>query len=330
MLTSLVFSLSFCALAAGAAAAPSAAHQGGVVVDRIAAIIESTVVTERELEEKARPQMTGLEDVTDPSERSRKRQAILRQVLDEVIAERLTDTELNKLRDRMGAVPDADVERAFEETAKMNNMTKDQLTAALYNQGQTVSEFKNQIRRQMERTRYLQMRAQNKASFTDKDVAQRCAELRQTMMSDLQVRASHILVRVGLDAPEAEVTKAKAKADAIYQRIQSGEAFSTALKDSDDTVPNGDLGYFRRGEMLQAVEQVSFGMKVGEVSKPVRTRVGFHIVRVEDKKVSEGDGCADEATRQRVQGELYNREVEHQLKLWVDELRKKAYVDIKL
>lgn len=306
--------------------------RGGVVVDRIAAVIENTIVTQRELETKARVALATLEDYSDPKERERRRQQILHQTLDEIIAERLTDTELNKLRERMGAVADAEVEHAFEETAKMNSMTKDQLTAALYNQGQTVSEFKNALRRQMERTRYLQMRTQNKTGFSEKDIAQRCAELRQSMMTDVQIRARHVLVKVTAEAPVAEVEKAKAKIDAIYEKLKAGADFEkTATSDSEDQgSPGGDLGYFRRGEMMPAIEQVAFSQKIGDLSKPVRTRVGFHVVRVEDKRVSKGDGCDDEATKQKIQGELYNREVEHQMKLWVDELRKKAYVDVKI
>src|SRR5688572_6179048 len=103
------------------------------LVDRVVAVVENSVVTERELEERARFGMNALQDIAEPDAKEKRRKEILRQALDEMVAEKLIESELSKMRDKFG-ITDAQVEKAFEETARTNHMDKETLTQALYNQ----------------------------------------------------------------------------------------------------------------------------------------------------------------------------------------------------
>jgi peptidyl-prolyl cis-trans isomerase SurA len=256
----------------------------------------------------------------------------LKQALEEMIAERLIDTELGKVRDKLG-ITDAQVEHTFEETARANNMDKEQLTQVLYNQGMTVAEFKNELRRNLERVQYLQLRMQGKSGFTEKDVEARCNEIQARASSEILVRARHLLVKVPSDATDGEVAHAKAKAEALYDRVvKKGEKFVDVVNaESDDKgTPDGDLGFFRKGDMMPSFEQVAFTAPIGVVQKPVRTRLGYHLLVVEDKKRAEVAGCTDENVKQQVARELQERELKRQTKVWVDELKRKAFVEIRL
>ncbi len=310
---------------------PASVDQQAVTVDRVAAIIENTVVTEKELESKAKVSLQGLVDIPNADERSKKRLEILHHTLDDMISDKLIETELAKVRDKLG-VSDAEVETQLDQTAKQYGMTRDQLQQALYNQGTTLSEFKQQMRRQMERSRYLSFRTQGKTGFTEKDVLQRCNEVKSEISTDIEVHARHILFKVTPDASDAEVAAAKTRADSAYARLTKGADFATLADEvsADKGSKGGDLGYFRHGDMEPPFEKIAFALHNGEYSHPVRTRYGFHVIKVEDKKVGATRTCDDEQVKTQVQNELYNRELERQLKLWVDELRKKAYVDVKI
>jgi peptidyl-prolyl cis-trans isomerase SurA len=310
----------------------SLAFSSDVIVDRVAAVIENSVVTERELEDKARLGLSVLQDVSDEKERDKRKKEILKQALEELIAERLIDTELAKVRDKLG-ITDAQVDQTFEETARANSMDAEQLTQVLYNQGMTVAEFKNELRKNLERVQYLQLRMQGKSGFTEKDIEARCNELKARESSEILVRARHILVKLASDATDGEVANAKKKAEALYDRIvNKGESFVDVVnKESDDKgTPDGDLGYFKKGDMMPSFELVAFAAQVGVVSKPVRTRLGWHLLVVEDRKKAESAGCADENTRNQVARELQERELKRQTKVWVDELKRKAYVEIRI
>jgi len=248
------------------------------------------------------------------------------------VSEKLIETELTKMRDKFG-ITDAQVEKAFEETARTNHMDKDQLTQALYNQGLTVAEFKARLRRELERSQYLQVRMQGKTGFTDKDVLARCAEFKAQQSQEVTVRARHYLARVASDAPPAEVEVARKRVLAVYDKATKGgsKLIDLIAKDSDDKgTPGGDLGFFKKGEMMPPFEAVAFSQPIGVLSHPVRTTMGYHLVLVEDKKKVEASGCEDEQIKAQVSNELYSRELARQMKLWVDELRRKAYVEIKI
>ncbi len=99
-------------------------------------------------------------------------------------------------------------------------------------------------------------------------------------------RASHILIQVAQEAGDDVVEKARKKAQDLYDRIKKGEAFDKlAKKNSDDpgsAEQGGDLGFFARGIMDESFEKAAFQLKVGEVGEPVRSRFGFHIIKLTD------------------------------------------------
>lgn len=100
-----------------------------------------------------------------------------------------------------------------------------------------------------------------------------------------QVKASHILFKV--DGDDAAWEAARKKAEDAAAKAKGGADFAALAKSlSDDTsaAQGGDLGYFGRGQMVKPFEEKVFGMKVGEVSDPVRTQFGWHVIKLTDKK----------------------------------------------
>lgn len=91
-----------------------------------------------------------------------------------------------------------------------------------------------------------------------------------------EVRASHILVKT-LD-----------EANDILNKINSGQKFEKMAKKHSDCPSGkragGDLGYFTRGRMVREFENAAFSMEIGQISAPVKTQFGYHIIRVTDKR----------------------------------------------
>lgn len=120
-----------------------------------------------------------------------------------------------------------------------------------------------------------------------------------------QVRARHILIRFAgsplpLKAGQKDLTDAEAlaKAQEIAKRVKGGEDFAAvAMKESDDTgsaANGGDLNFFHRGQMVPPFEQAAFSLPVGQVSDPVKSQFGYHVIKVEAKETKTlGDVKAD-------------------------------------
>ncbi|WP_396196860.1 peptidylprolyl isomerase [Flavobacterium sp.] len=108
-----------------------------------------------------------------------------------------------------------------------------------------------------------------------------------------EIRASHILVLVDENAAPEDTLKAYQKITDIKKRIESGEDFAQVAQQfsEDPSVKenNGDLGYFSAFRMVYSFENAAFSTAVGKVSKPFRTRFGYHIVKVVDKRENRGE-----------------------------------------
>lgn len=108
-----------------------------------------------------------------------------------------------------------------------------------------------------------------------------------------EVRASHILILLDEGALPQDTLKAYNKVLDIKKRLDAGEDFVTVAKQTseDPSVKenNGDLGYFSAFRMVYPFENAVYKTKVGQVSKPFRTRFGYHIVKVTDKRANRGE-----------------------------------------
>lgn len=107
-------------------------------------------------------------------------------------------------------------------------------------------------------------------------------------MEKESVKAQHILVKVDKDGDKAAWAAAEKKAAMIRGKAVKGGDFSALAKEySDDPGSKGnggDLGFFTRGRMVPEFEKAAFSLKKGEISQPVKTAFGYHIIKVEDKK----------------------------------------------
>jgi len=108
-----------------------------------------------------------------------------------------------------------------------------------------------------------------------------------------EVRAAHILIKVDANASPIDTAKAYAKIVAIRERITKGEEFNSLAKavseDPSAKENGGDLGYFTAFQMVYPFEKAAFLTKTGEVSLPIRTRYGYHLIFVNDKRPARGE-----------------------------------------
>lgn len=143
-----------------------------------------------------------------------------------------------------------------------------------------------------------------------------------------QTLARHILVRLS-----ALTTDGKAKeilADA-KRRIAAGEDFATLARNiSEDKASasnGGDLGWVEPGQMIPDFEAAMDRLSPGEISDPVKTRFGWHLIQVEDRREYDD---TEEFTRDKARDAIYQRRIEEGTEEWLRRLRDEAYVEYRL
>jgi peptidyl-prolyl cis-trans isomerase SurA len=295
------------------------------IKDRIAAVVNGHPITLSEVEERVAPELNRLPD--GPAGEAQ-RKDILKRALTGLIDEQLVASEASALGIEIG---EDELQRSLEQLARENKMDMAQFKQALSQQGLSLDSVRDSLRRQQLTMRLLQYKVKPRR-VSDEEVQAAYATMNKN--SDFEVRARDIFIAAPDGTAQPREAAARAKADAALRRIRSGESFAKVARDVSDgptAKEGGDLGYFRRGQMLQALEQAAFSLKPGEVSGLIRVtgeHGGFHLVMVEDRRQIAARPLSEvqEEIRNRLTSESVMKEREH----YLTQLRKIAQVDEKL
>jgi peptidyl-prolyl cis-trans isomerase SurA len=268
-------------LAAAALALPAGVPGAA---ERIAAIVNKSVILASEVDERFAQAAARFNiDPADSATVAKLRRDVLEQlienqvILDEATKLGLTvsaqevnqavDREIDAVRERLGG------EEAFQRALKEERTPEADLR----------QRYAPEVKEQLLISRAVAREVQSKTTVTDADVRQFFQANRDSIgRRPEQLDLAHIMFAYEPDS--AQVRRARAKADSLRGAIVKGAAFEEiARRFSDDPSGQrgGDLGTFGRGDMVPEFEQVAFGLKPGEISQPVRTRFGFHIIKVE-------------------------------------------------
>jgi peptidyl-prolyl cis-trans isomerase SurA len=316
------------ALGAGAA---SAVEEDPVVIERVVAVVDNAIVLSSEVESilESLMKQSPLPDGIDKEAAIKQRRE---QILDTLIAEKLLDAEVKKLRID---VTDAEVERVLLATKTENHLTDEQLQMALGRQGMTLGEYKEQLKKQLTKMKIVQLKVKSRVNVSDTDVltAKKQQEKAAAALGFTRVRARHILWLVPQNAPAAEVEAQKQQALAARGRIEAGASFSdVAAAESEDPgskARGGELGTFGRGEMVPEFERAAFAAPVGRVVGPVRTQFGWHLILVDEQVQEAGTGDPEKAL-DKLRDELFQKELETQFKQYMEDLKREAFIEKRL
>lgn len=143
-----------------------------------------------------------------------------------------------------------------------------------------------------------------------------------------QTKARHILIKTSeiLNDEQAE-----AKLKKIRQEILDGADFAEKAKEHSEDIGSrmsgGDLGWAMAGTFVPAFENTMAETAVGEISQPFKSRFGWHIMKVEDRREED---MTQEALRQKARNMIMSRRFEDETQIWLQELRDEAFIDIKI
>lgn len=299
------------------------------LVDRVIAVVNDAVLMASELDVRLLPMLGDVEGIQDPDERRRRLDKLRSQMLEDMINEELIVQAADEARIELEA---NDVDSALAEIKKQNKLDDKQFAAALQAQGYTLSAYKNDIRRQLTRLKAVNQLVRAKVKISDEDVRAKYDAMVRRSESVSAVQLSQILITVPPKATDAQLDAAKEKAAAALLRVQNGEDFATVAtevsEDEKTKAGGGALGWIERGTISPEWEAVVFSMDKGEVRGPVSGPTGLHVFYVSEVKRTDIKSFED--LKEQIRGELTRREMEKQTDLWINELRKAAYIDNKL
>lgn len=254
-----------------------------ILLDKIIAVIDDKIVLRSDVENKLRMELIGrgIDVRTVP-------QTELENMFNKVLENEI-QRNLLLVRAREDSI-EVDDERVEEMVRAQVRQFKEQFGAADFaeelkkaglTERQMRDKFREQFRNQyLERSMYEMLAQQVSVSPRDiKDFQEKYRRGESNIVS-----LSHIFIEPVASTEQQD--KIRPQAEALLERIRAGEDFAALAKeysqDPGSASRGGDLGFFGRGTMVPAFEDVAFSLKVGEVSGLVQSQFGFHIIRVEE------------------------------------------------
>ncbi|HUU02555.1 MAG TPA: peptidylprolyl isomerase [Myxococcota bacterium] len=322
--------ISLVVLLATAAIPPVAAR----ILDRIAAVVNDDVILLSEVDSRCRAALDEIPSNLPLAKMVERKRQVRKQTLDELVEELLFKQQVHEHKI---VVSDEEVDQQIEQLKKTNNMTEKQFSDALRMEGRTIADLRSSLHGQLERQKMVDAQMRNnpdmraRVQVGEKDIDDYYRKHFRSTASKEKVRASHILFvvppKTGKDAEKVIHDKAQE----VLAKIRKGAEFAKMAKEfSDDPSGSagGDLGWFHRGDMMAAFEKSAFGLKKGQISDLVQTKLGYHIILVTDRAV-EGPPPLEKVVNE-IRSNLYREKFREAMKDWLTQLRRNSFVEYKL
>lgn len=297
------------------------------VVERIVAIVNQEIITLSEVERMVGHLKEEIE-AGNRLERREQKNELFRKALDRLIEEKLLDQEAKRSKMKVSG---KEVEALIEDVKQKSKATQEDLERALANDGLTLEGYKKEIEKRILRTKFVNWAVRVDTKPGEKERRDYYQKNIDQYRTDISYRPGHILFRIPEGATSEQVREIRKRCQKVLDGINAGEDFgkmATLYSEEDSGKDGGDLGYFKKGELLPALEKEILRLSVGEVTGIVRTEFGLHIIKLLDRKG--GDAPPFEEMKEKIQADYLNKEFEKALNQLLKTLREKSVIEIKL
>jgi len=265
------------ALAGSAPASSQNALPAIVELDRIVAVVNDDVIVESELDQRLAEVRAQLSQSGTPAPAA---EALSRQVLERLILDRL---QLQIARESGIRVQEAELNQALERIAASNQLTLRQFRDVLERDGYDFAGFREQVREEILLTRVRQRSVERRVNVSRREIDNFLATAKQQGSGASEFRLAHILIAVPEAASAEQIDAARKVALSVIERLETGEDFAQVAAETSDgqqALQGGDLGWRKSTELPTIFTDVVPDLQPGDVSAPIRSPSGFHIIRL--------------------------------------------------
>lgn len=252
-----------------------------VKLDRIVAIVDQTVVTEQELESRIRTVTAQFkkQGTELPAENILRKQILERLISDTLQLQYAAQTGLK--------VDDNQLDKTIERIAAQNQMSLTEFGEALAKDGISMTKFRSDIRNEITIARLREREVDSRVNVSESEIDNFLTTQASSNESQDEFEISHILIRTPEEGSTEDVQKAKAKVDDAIKALQAGTSFakvSASFSDAPNALEGGSLGWKSSTQMPALFLDALKTMQVGDISQPLRSPNGFHLLKLTSKR----------------------------------------------
>jgi peptidyl-prolyl cis-trans isomerase SurA len=267
----------------------------GELLDRVAATVSSNglsgVVLQSELDE----QVGAISDRFKEAKQELPPANVLRQqVLERLVVQEIQMQRANRANIK---VPDETLNSALQEIAQRNGIPLSRLPDVLAQQGIEYASYRDGMRKELTLTLLRQREVIQRISITPREVDQYLEKQKNAPEQSAEYNVSHILISVPQTATPDQLEAADERAKDISKRANEGEDFAKlaiAYSNSQTALEGGSLGWRKGSELPTILTEVIAQLKPGQVSQPMRTPTGYHIVKLNETRGASGQSVVEQ------------------------------------
>ena len=254
-----------------------------VELDRIAAIVNDDVITGSELEARlssVREQLRRAGTRLPPPE------VLRRQVLERLIVDRI---QLQLARESGIRIDDETLNRALLQLAQRNGLTLRGFRDALERDGHDFAKFREELREEIAISEVRKLRVESRVQVSERDIDDHLSTI-ENQGAGSEYHIGHILIAIPDGASPETITEARERTERVLGEIRAGANFANmaaANSDGQRALEGGDLGWRRAPDLPTMLGDAVLRLAVGEVTDPIRSASGFHLVKLIGKRGGE-------------------------------------------
>lgn len=315
-------------LSSVAALAPRAAQ--ATIIERVVAVVGDRAILLSELRDRARPfQMQVYSSVPEGASRNAALSQLYKQLVERLVDEELQGREAAKSNI---TVSGEEIQSALERVAKQNDVNVEQLLEEAQKNGLSATEYRGEIRRQLLDAKMLNLRIQGRMRIGEDDMRAAYKRIAADERKKLEFRAAWIRFQIPPGSGSAGVASQRDAAAQVAERARAGADFGALARayssDAATREQGGLLAPMRPGDLPPEVDAVLLAMEPGDVSQPVRLGDAWLVLQLVERAPSQLPEY--EKARPQLQTRVYAEKMDTARRQWLDSLRKRTHVDIRL
>ena len=247
------------------------------LLDRVVAVVDSGIIMESQLNSRVEEILMRL--------KSDKAELPPLNLLEEQVLDRLIIEEIQlQLAERAGIkISDSELNQTLARVASQNNLSLEDFRIKLEGEGTSYKSFRDTIRKELIIQRVQRGKVGSKIDISEQELENFInSEEGKTQLAE-QYNVQHILLAVKSGSSELETTEIKNNAESLIKRINDGENFeklAASYSSGQNALEGGFLGWRSSAELPSLFADAVLDMKVGEVSDPLKSGAGFHILKL--------------------------------------------------
>lgn len=292
------------------------------VANKILAVVNDEIITQQELSDVLGPINMQLQTMYKDKELEEKLSLAKKDMLNQLIDDKILLQEAKKVNI---AVDDDEVQVKMEEL-KNRFPSPGEFTFALEQQGITLKKLESLYREQLMIRELVNRQVRSRVVIDPQQVTGYYQKHPDDFREQEAIRVSNILIRT----KDVNEETAHGEAETVLNSLKQGGDFAQLAQEysqGPNAKEGGEMGFISRGQLLKEIDEVIFKLNAGDISDLIKTNLGYHIFRVEEKRP--GRVKPLEEVRTEISEVLHRQQFEQRFNEWMGKLKKHAYITIK-